>query len=183
VNQDIVHLIVLILRAFLAAILVTSGAAKMADRQGFATTLMTLGLSIRPVYLVLGLSVAIPLLEIGIGVFLVSGFWPSMLNIAVLVLMGSFTLITIFALRKKLSVACRCFGALSDSQFNRKGLVRSLLLTGSALLVFWGGNTYSLGFDGSPSSIILLVAGYLILAGVAAQAAKTIAMLKARLPS
>lgn len=35
----------------------------------------------------------------------------------------------IIALCRKLDVACRCFGTLSDSQFSGKGLARSLLLT------------------------------------------------------
>jgi hypothetical protein len=99
----------------------------------------------------------------------------------VLVLYCGFTLVVIYALRRKVNVACRCFGMLSDSQFSSKGLARSLLLTLLAVIVLWGGRTYSLQFDGPPVAVLLLVAGFLLFGLAAAQAAKSIAVIKERM--
>ena len=133
-----------------------------------------------------GLALIIPLFEVGLGLAVVSGLWPLVINGVVLVLMASFSVVVIVALRRKLKVACRCFGTLSDSQLSSKGLARSLLLTGVAAIVFWSGNV--LGnvlwpqVDGSPGMSILLVAGFLLFALAVAQAAQTIAVLKEGMP-
>ncbi|HEX6479222.1 MAG TPA: MauE/DoxX family redox-associated membrane protein [Ktedonobacteraceae bacterium] len=176
--QGILLVIVILIRTALAAVLIAAGAAKLAGTRSFATTIMGLGVPARRKLLIRGLALIIPLLELGLGIALVSGLWPVVVNSAVLVLMTGFSLIVIVALRRKLQVACRCFGTLSDSQFTSKGLARSLLLTVLAAVIFWSGNTYSLRFDGPSWAIMLLVAGFLLFALAAAQAAKTIALLK-----
>lgn len=178
--QDILQVTVLLIRASLAAVLVAAGAAKLADTRSFATTLMGLGVPARRALLLRGLALIIPLVEVGVGIGVVSGLWSAVMNSAVLVLMCGFSLVVLFALRKKLNVACRCLGILSDSQFSGKGLARSLFLTLLAVVIFWSGNTYSPQFHGPPGAIILLVAGYLLFALAAAQAAKSIAVLKER---
>jgi uncharacterized membrane protein YphA (DoxX/SURF4 family) len=178
--QNILQVIVLLIRASLAAVLVAAGAAKLADIRSFATTLIGLGVPARREVLVRGLALVIPLLEVGLGSAVVSALWPMVINGALFVLMGSFSIAVIVALRRKLHVTCRCFGTLSDSQFTGKGLVRSLVLTVLAGVVFWSGNRYPPQLNMSPGAIILLVAGFLLFAAAAAQAAKTIAILKER---
>jgi len=178
--QNILQVVVLLIRTSLAAVLIAAGAAKLADTSSFATTLVGLGVPARRGELLRGLAFIIPLLEVGLGLALVSGLWPIVVNGAVLVLLTSFTIVVIIALRRKLHVACRCFGTLSDSQFSGKGLARSLLLTVLAGVNFWSGYTYLPRFDGSAWAIILLVAGFLLFAVAAAQAAKTLALLKER---
>ncbi len=175
--------IVFLLRASLAAVLVAAGAAKLADTRSFAITLIGLGVPARRERLLRGLALTIPLVEMGVGVMVVSGFWPAVTNGVLLLLMCSFSIVVIVALLKNLQVKCRCFGALSDSQFSGKGLVRSLLLTVLASVVFWAGNSFSLQFEGSPGIVLLLIAGYLVFAVVAAQAATSIAVLKERMNS
>jgi hypothetical protein len=96
-------------------------------------------------------------------------------------LLASFSIVVIIALRRKLQVACRCFGTLSDSQFTGKGLLRSLFLTVLAGGVFWSGSTYPSQLHAPPGATILLVAGFLLFALAAMQAAKTIAVLKERM--
>ncbi len=178
--QLLVQIIVLLIRALLAAVLVAAGSAKLADTRSFATTLIGLGVPAHRERLVRGLALVVPLAEVGLGLGLVSGFWPTVINGAVLVLMCGFSTIVLVALRKAPTVACRCFGALSDSQFSGKGLARSLLLTVLAVVTLWSGNTYTPPFNRSPGAAILLVAGYLLFAAAAAQAAATIAAVKAR---
>ncbi len=179
-TQLLVQITVLLIRALLAAVLVAAGAAKLADTRSFATTLIGLGMPARRERLVRGLALVVPLVEIGLGLGLVSGLWPMVMNSAVLVLLCGFSLVVLVALRKAPQVTCRCFGALSDSQFSGKGLIRSLLLTVLAIVAFWSGNTYAPQLDKSPSTIVLLVAGYLLFAAAAAQAAATIAIVKER---
>jgi uncharacterized membrane protein YphA (DoxX/SURF4 family) len=173
--QIVLQVTLFLIRASLAAVLVASGAAKLADVGSFASTLIGLGVPVRRRLLLRGLARAIPLVEVGLGLAVVSGLWPTVINGAVLTLMCVFTIVVIVALRRKLNVACRCFGILSDSQFSNKGLARSVLLTVLALVIFC---TYSPQSNYAPGLVIPLVAGFLLFAFAAAQAAKTIAILK-----
>lgn len=178
--QGILQVAVLLIRTSLAAVLVAAGAAKLADIRSFTTTLIGLGIPIRPGLLIRGLALIVPLVEVGLGIAMVSGLLPKVINSAVLVLMCGFSLVVIVALARKVHVTCRCFGILSDSQFSSKGLARSLFLTLLAVAIFWSGNVYSPQFNGPPGVILLLVAGFLLFAVAAAQAAKSIAVLKER---
>lgn len=177
--------ILLLVRASLAAILIAAGAAKLADRHGFATTLTTLfGTDMRRERFSSALALLIPLVEILLGLAVISGIWVTWINRAVFVLMVIFTLTVLFARRKAPHATCRCFGALSDSQFNRHGLIRSVLLTiGAGMVLLWSGNTNLFQPSASSGTIFLLVVGYLIFAFGAAQAATTIALVKARIGS
>ena len=175
-----IQVIVFLIRASLAAVLIAAGAAKLADTQSFTNTLVGLVIPIRPEYLIRGLGLMLPFVEVCVGIAVISGLWPQPVNVALLALMCSFSIVVIIALSKNLQVVCRCFGALSDSQFNGRGLVRSLFLTILAAIVFWSGNTYSFQYNELPGVTILLIAGFLIFAIATAQAAKTIAALKAR---
>ncbi len=180
--EGILQVVVLLLRAGLAAVLVAAGSAKLADRRSFALTLMGLGLPARWRLLLRGLALLIPLFELGLGLAIVSGLWPIVINSVVLVLMVSFSLVVIVALRRKLKVSCRCFGMLSDSQVSSRGLARSIVLTGVAALVLWSGNVLSLQITASPVMSILLIAGFLLFALAAAQAAQSLAVLKEEMP-
>lgn len=179
--QLVAQIILPLIRAILAVVLVAAGAAKLADVTGFAHTLYGLGVPGHWKYLVRGLALVVPLLEICLGLGLMAGLWPTIINSAVLILMCGFNALVLVALRKAPHVACRCFGALSDSQFSVKGLIRSLFLTLLAIMVFWSGITGTLQLNGSLASIVLLVAGYLLFAIAAAQAARTIATIKERM--
>ena len=179
--QNILQFIIFLSRASLAAVLVAAGAAKLADIKGFTATLRGLGMPDNHGSFTRGVAFIISLVEVVLGIALVSGLWPTIVNVMVLVLYCSFTLVVIIALSRRVNVACRCFGMLSDSQFSSKGLIRSVLLTLLALVVFLGGRTYSLQFDGPPIAILLLVAGFLLFGLAAWQAAKSIAVIKERM--
>lgn len=179
-SQDAILLIGFSMKALLAAVLVAAGAAKLADIQSFVTTLIGLGVPIHKAYLVKGLALAVPLVEMGLGIMLVSGLWPVIINAAVLLLMSCFSIVVLVALSKASHVTCRCFGALTDSQFSGKGLIRSLFLTVLATLIFWEGKVYASQFNWSSGIVILLIVGYLIFAVAVAQAARVIAEVKER---
>lgn len=110
-----------------------------------------------------------------------TNFGVIIVNSILLALTCSFSLVVIIALRKKINISCRCFGALSDSQFNGKGLARNLLLTVFALTTFLNGSASSSPFDGTLGTTILLVTGYLLFGIATTQAAKSLAMIKERM--
>lgn len=176
--QGLFQIIVLLLRALLAAVMVAAGAAKLADTRSFALTLRGIGLPVRPAGLIRGLALAVPLLELGVGLAAISGIWPQLINGLMLALLGIFSVVVVVALSRRLNVACRCFGTLSDSQFSRRGLLRSVLLTLGAAVVFVGEQTGFARVSGGSGLNLLLVAGFLLFALAAAQAAKTLAILK-----
>jgi uncharacterized membrane protein YphA (DoxX/SURF4 family) len=124
-----IQVAIILMRMLLATVLIAAGAAKLADTRSFAATLMRLGVPAHRELLIRGLAYIIPLVELGVGIAAVSGLWPTVVNSALLVLTGGFSIVVIVALSKRLEVACRCFGALSDSQFSGRGLVRSVVLT------------------------------------------------------
>lgn len=179
--QSLIQVLLLLGRASLAAVLLAAGAAKLADGKGFATTLRGLGLPVRQEPFIRGLALLVPCIEVALGILSVAGLWSTVVNGLVLLLMCGFSLVVMMALRRKIHVACRCFGALSGSQFSGKGLVRSVLLVLLALLVFLGGRAYSFQLSAPPVAVLLLVAGFLLFALAAGQAAKSIAVLKERM--
>jgi uncharacterized membrane protein YphA (DoxX/SURF4 family) len=179
-TENFLLVMILLMRTSLAAILIAAGAAKLADTHSFATTLLGLGVPARQRLLVQRLALFVPLLEGGVGIATVSGLWPTLINGIVLILMGSFSLVVLVAVRRKRAVACRCFGALSESQFSPKGLARSSFLVVVAAVVFWSGRVFPIQFETSPAAAVLLVSGFLLFAVAAAHAAKTIAILKER---
>ncbi len=182
-SRDLVELLVLVVRAGLAAVLVAAGAAKLADTQSFAATLLGLGVPAQQGHVARKLSIAVPIVEVGLGLVSASGLWRPAVDVAILLLFMGFSVVVAVALRRAPEVTCRCFGALSDSQFSVKGLMRSLLLTAAAIVVWWGGRGYDAQLVAAPGMVLLLVAGYALFAVAAAQAAKTLAQIKARMAS
>lgn len=170
-----------IVRIFLAILLVTAGAAKIADRVSFKTTLVSLGMPARHQKLVSATAIATPFMEIFLGLFVVSGLWALIINAILLGVMSGFTLIVLFGLFKAPHATCHCFGALSNSQFSKRGLLRNLLLTGAALTVLLLTNRFPL--PQSPALLpmeLFLVAGYLLLALCTAQATRIMVLVKER---
>src|SRR6266851_3765799 len=112
-GQLLIQITIFLITASLAAVLVAAGAAKLGDISSFATTLIGLGVPAYWKRVVRGLALAVPLLEIGLGLALISGLWAPLIKDAVLVLMCGFDMIVLIALRKAPNVTCRCFGSLS----------------------------------------------------------------------
>ncbi len=173
-----------VLKAVLATVLIAAGAAKLADLHSFATTLTLLGIARRHKRFTSVLSLVISSMEVFLGLILITGFCQHIFSGIVLLLMSIFTLTVIVALFKAPHVTCRCFGALSDSQFNRRGLLRSVLLTMVAGIVFlWSGDVTSIPLNTVIEVMLPLLVGYVIFALGVAQAATVIALFKVRFNS
>jgi uncharacterized membrane protein YphA (DoxX/SURF4 family) len=168
-------------RAFLAMILVIAGAAKLVDRDGFTLTLIGLGLSARTGQLARVAALLIPLMELGLGLWVVSGVTPMTANVATLALMAAFSIVIGFAALRVPNTACRCFGALSDSRFGYKLLLRSLGLTLIALLVSQFSMTSPRAYAASWWVIVILVTEYLALAVISMRAVGVVNELKKRM--
>lgn len=125
----------------------------------------------------------IPAIELGLGLLSIAALWSILINGAIMVMMSGFTVVTLFAMRRATGVACRCFGALSDVQFNQIGLLRSAVLTVVALLVF----VVSLLSPNSkqPTTSFItggaLVVAYAVLAIAVAKAAQVVAEIRERM--
>lgn len=179
--SSFVPIIIFLMRALLATVLVASGAAKLVDLVSFTATLRALGVPTGQQQKIHPIALVISLLEFTLGLALGSGLWPQVINSAVLGLMASFSAVVLVALRKAPHVSCRCFGALSETQFSGRGLARSLLLTAFAIMIFWYEAISPLPLDGSLILRVLLLTGYFVFAASAAQAAQTLAFVKERI--
>jgi hypothetical protein len=143
----------------LAAIFVAAGSAKLADQSGFRQTLVQLGVSRIHPAVVNPTALAIPVLEVVLGLSLVNSAWLAITSVCALAAMGAFTAVTAVVVSQRRSLRCRCFGMLSNSSFGWRTLARSLTLTGMALLlaVF-----HKLPQGSMPIALlILLTVGYL----------------------
>ena len=90
----------LFVRALLATILIAAGSAKITDQDGFTATLISLGTPIRRRQYIHGLSLAISCTEILLGLFIISGLWPFLINTILLGMMSSFSIIAAIGLYK-----------------------------------------------------------------------------------
>jgi hypothetical protein len=179
---EIVHIGVLLVQASLGAMLLMAGAAKLADPRSFARTLLELGIPASWSLVIKLLPFIVPVFEVILGIAAISNVWPSLVDIVLPILMWSFTGVVLFALQRSDPVQCRCFGALNDRQFTRWTLLRSLGLSIGATLLFIADQTTArLEPNGSIGNFLLVIFGSVILGLAAAQAARTIALVKERM--
>lgn len=175
---SIEELAAVLLQATLAAVLIAAGSAKLADVAGFVNTLVGLGLPGRRLRLVTTATYMVPFLEIGVGFLVVSRRWPVVASALVLAIVGSFTVVTGWALTRRPRVACRCFGSLTASQFSRLGLARNAALTVAAALVLWHEVIRAPTVAMPTGATVLVALGYGVFALTAVQAAKTLPILE-----
>lgn len=178
--SQVFNVVALALRASLAAIVIIAGIAKVTDRRGFMHTLMQLGIPAHQKRLLYILTFLIPFIEVSIGFLVVSSLWPIIVNTVMLLLMLMFNSVIIFALHKAPHTMCRCFGALSNTRFNRPLLVRSVILTILALIVLLWSAIYP--FEGiSLWLILILISEYCLIAIVATHAVRVVETIKERM--
>jgi hypothetical protein len=157
-------------RAAVAAVLVASGAAKLADLHTFRATLVGLGLSkgAGPA------SWLVATLELALGVASLSSAWPTATDALVLGLTLAFAGTAAVAAKRAPGLRCRCFGALSDSQFGRKALVRSVVLVALAAAVLVAGVVHEARADWSAPWVVTLLATTALFALASGQAARAL---------
>lgn len=176
-----VEVLTLVARGGLAATLIVAGASKFADIHRFTQTLKSLGLSETRYHWTRVVAVAIPITESGVAALSVAGIWLLPVDVIVFALMTSFVVISAYAMYKVPGAVCRCFGALVDSRFGIRELVRNLVYFLVAVLVIWSDHAYSIQLNSTLDARVLLVVGYAIFGLAIVQASRTLAEVKARM--
>ncbi len=127
---------ILVLRCVLAAVFLTAGLAKLADRAGEQKALEDFGV---PSRLIPTLSIALPLAEtlVGLSLFLSPEAWWGALGACLLLLV--FTIAISLQLLQGKRPNCHCFGNLHSSPVGWTTLGRNgLLILGSLLILIQG---------------------------------------------
>lgn len=149
----------LIARCALALIFVVAALGKLADRPGLRATLREFGLSQRLVGLA---AVALPMVELAIGVLLIPSSTARPAALAALALLLLFCFAIARALARGERPGCNCFGQLHSAPVGRGTLVRNAALVAVAAAVAGAGP--GKGVDTAVSDLDLAVAGATALA-------------------
>lgn len=151
----------LAVKALLALILLLAGAAKLADRDGFASTLRLFLTPRAPSSLARAVAVASAGVEVAVGAasLTFARAWP--LDVVVLALGCVFVAASALGYAFHRGASCNCFGHLSHRTFGVVGIMRSLAIVGlAAFVVAWppGATNWAAG----PIEVLLLAAGSVV---------------------
>lgn len=160
-------------RALLAAVLVAAAGSKLGSLNDFTLTLHRLFPTLGLIW-AKRLAAATSLIELGEGLGLASGALMLVFGLLAVGLTTVFVSVTLLASRRLSEVTCRCFGSLTESRFDRRSVIRSLLLLVLAIVTVLGGLGRPL-FDISAPWALLVFAGYMALATASSQASQAIA--------
>ena len=111
----------------LGAVLLLSGAAKLAAGPRWAAQAAALGSPAVAVPVV-------PWLELGLGALLVTGVWRAEVALAAAVMLGAFTVLLVLRLAQGRRPPCACFGAWSTRPVGPGSVARNVVLIALALL-------------------------------------------------
>jgi uncharacterized membrane protein YphA (DoxX/SURF4 family) len=111
----------------LGAVLLLSGAAKLAAGPRWAAQAAALG---SPAIAV----PVLPWLEVGLGALLVTGVWRPVVAVAAAALLGAFTVLLVLRLAQGRRPPCACFGAWSTRPVGFGSVARNVVLIALALL-------------------------------------------------
>ena len=166
-------------RGILAVVLLASGGAKLGDLASFGGTLRALGVPERhgrPA------GVLVATVEAMLGFALLTGTAVRAVDAAVFVLMIGFAAVTVYAVRTRPGLRCRCFGALTESRFGRYALVRTLALVALAAAVVAADGRVDLPSAPGRAGAAFTLAGGALFALACAQAARTLDLVQRRRP-
>jgi methylamine dehydrogenase accessory protein MauD len=164
-----------IVRAVLAAVLVTAAAAKLTDRPSVRESLRAFGV---PPWATAPAAVGLPLVELAVGGALLPASSARYGALAAAGLLAVFTAAVAYQLVRGRRPECNCFGGLQAKPIGRLTLVRNAALVGLAALAAaaaWRGPSQSLvGWLSDP--LLAAIGGLSFL--VLAQAALIVALLR-----
>jgi peroxiredoxin/uncharacterized membrane protein YphA (DoxX/SURF4 family) len=123
-------------RLVLAAILVVSGLAKLADRSGSQQAVNDFGV---PKWLAGWVAAILPFLELAIAIALLPAKTAQWAGLAVALLMGLFTVAIAINLLRGRKPDCHCFGQLTAEPIGWSTAGRNLVLAALGMFVFWEG--------------------------------------------
>lgn len=125
------------MRFVLGAIFIAAGALKIGHAADLAAAITAYKLGLPP-QLVAVAAVALPPLEMLLGIYLVAGLWMKVTSSVAVMLLTLFTLAVASAVARGLSAPCGCFGP-GDSQPATWWTVArdALMLAGAVYLAWW----------------------------------------------
>jgi len=103
--------LLLFLHGVLALTLLMSGAAKLIDSAGFKRALTTY--QVFPAPMIYPLTRTVPLIELGLAIWLLTGLVPRLSVLAITIILAAFTAVIAWNLIRGVRFSCGCFG--SDS--------------------------------------------------------------------
>lgn len=162
-----------VLRGTLALTLLGAGGAKLADLPALAEMLATLVGAPRRSRLLRPSAVGVSLLELALGLALLSGLAVAAVDASVCTVAAAFTVVVAVGLRRAPGARCRCFGSLSHGRFDSGGLYRAAAVLGAALLLAGIDRAAAVPYPsvGWPGLVVLaLGAGFAVAAREAARA-------------
>lgn len=151
---------ILVVRTGLALVLMAAGVAKMLDRGSTRRAVPELGL---PEVFAGPIAVALPIVELAVGILLVPISSALYAAVAALLLFATFSIVVAVALVKGRRPQCNCFGNLSSGPIGAATLVRSVLLACAAAFVVLGWVEPALGVVGWVRSLSSSERAFLVL--------------------
>lgn len=149
----------LVVRILLSAVLLTSGAGKLADRRGTERSLRGFGV---PSGLVATLALLLPLTEIAIAVALLPATTAAWAALAAAVLLGIFVVAIARVLRAGETPDCHCFGVVHSAPVSGATLARTgalAVLAAAVAAADWSGAKSAVAWIGDLSATGALALG------------------------
>lgn len=121
-----------ILQSVCGWVFIMAGFSKAFETNRFRLTLLQI--PYLPYRSVSALSLAFPLLEVGVGICLMFGIFAA--KIAAVILVFSFCIVSFAAIQRKVEIACNCFGNLGRSKLGLQTIYKNIVLLGFLILSF-----------------------------------------------
>ena len=128
------------MRVVLGLVFVAAGALKLGHASDLAATITAFGFGLPPV-LVSIVAVALPPLELLLGIYLIGGWLLPVTSAAAALLLAIFIAAVASVVARGMSVACGCFGAADSAPATWWTVARDVLfLIPAVYLVWWSRN-------------------------------------------
>ena len=163
---------ILVVRLALAAVFLTAGVSKLADRAAFRETVAAFGV---PVRLTRPVAVVVPLAEVAVAAALLPAASARIAAVAALVLLVLFIGAILLTLARGQAPDCRCFGQISNRPISGKTVARNAILVALAASIAFSGRTgTSAGATGwignlTAAGWVVVVVGFGLVAAVAVE--------------
>jgi hypothetical protein len=163
-----VDLLALAAKAALAALLLVAAGAKLADLDGFGSTVRLFvprrGAMPAPRTIAVGITLA----ELALGAASLSCPAASWLNPVVLAVGCAFLLVSVVGFAAHRGRSCRCFGALTRRTFDAAGIARSAVIAAAAAVAITPVPASSVRLAAAERVLLLAASGLLAIASFTA---------------
>jgi Methylamine utilisation protein MauE len=167
-----VDVLILSAKTAVACLLIVAGGAKLSDPASFAST-VRLFIPFRVAWpLLSAIAVGISLGELAAGLASLTLPAIAALNVLVFTVACAFVAVSAVGYAFHRGRSCRCFGALSQRNFDAAGLLRSVVIAGIAAVALAHVGAPALQLDATARLLLLAAAGLLAVAAFTAARAR-----------